>query len=340
MESGTAETSTQANGVANGTGAPAAETLDVHNPATGALIETIAVDSPQVVADTVARVRANQAEWEAIGIEGRYFWLGKLRDWMLDNAGRIGDTMQAETGKVRGDTTAETIYLTDLINFYGTKAAKFIGDETVRPHSALAASKKLMVQYRPYPVVGVISPWNFPLAICAGMTTAALVTGNTVIVKPAEQTPGIARIMCDILHEALDAEKLPRAVLQFCPAPGETTGAALVRDSRVALIAFTGSRAVGLDIVQAAGTTPKGQELRSRDSRSRPRTSRGHRMESRSCFAWRYRGIRVAGASRVCSTRSSRAVRRGPSPPTCRPVRRKWFAPIPTAPPPTPDRYA
>jgi RHH-type proline utilization regulon transcriptional repressor/proline dehydrogenase/delta 1-pyrroline-5-carboxylate dehydrogenase len=102
----------------------------------------------------------------------------------------------------------------------------------------------------------VISPWNFPLAICTGMATAALVTGNTVIVKPAEQTPGIARLMADILWQA----GAPRDVLHFCPAPGETTGAALVRDPRIALIAFTGSKAVGLDIIQAAGVTPPEQE--------------------------------------------------------------------------------
>jgi len=107
------------------------------------------------------------------------------------------------------------------------------------------------VWHQPRGVAAVISPWNFPLAICAGMTTAALVTGNTVIVKPAEQTPGIARVMAEILWEA----GAPKEVLHFLPAPGETTGAALVRDPRVALIAFTGSKAVGLDIVQAAGVT-------------------------------------------------------------------------------------
>ena len=105
--------------------------------------------------------------------------------------------------------------------------------------------------HQPRGVAVVISPWNFPLAICCGMTVAALVTGNTTIVKPAEQTPGIAKIMCDILWEA----GTPRDVLQFLPGTGETVGAALVRDPRVALIAFTGSKAVGLDIIRAAGVT-------------------------------------------------------------------------------------
>ena len=81
MESGTAARGTETNGAPT----PAADSIEVQNPATGELIETIPVDSPEAVAATVARVRGNQAEWEAMGIEGRYHWLGKLRDWLLDN---------------------------------------------------------------------------------------------------------------------------------------------------------------------------------------------------------------------------------------------------------------
>ena len=89
---------------ANGAGA---EQIEVLNPANGSLLATVAVDSPASVAEKVARVRASQPEWEALGIEGRYYWLGKLRDWLLDNQERVLDTMQAETGKVRADATNE-----------------------------------------------------------------------------------------------------------------------------------------------------------------------------------------------------------------------------------------
>ncbi len=109
--------------------------------------------------------------------------------------------------------------------------------------------------YQPRGVAAIISPWNFPLAICCGMTVAALVTGNTVIVKPAEQTPAIAKVMCEILWEA----GAPRDVLAFLPGQGETVGASIVRDPRIAIIAFTGSKAVGLDIIKAAGITPDDQ---------------------------------------------------------------------------------
>ena len=259
MESGTAqESGTGVSGAsANGAGA---ERIEVLNPANGATVGSVAVDSPQSVAATVARVRANQPQWEALSIEGRYRWLGKLRDWLLDNHERVLDTMQAETGKVRGDTTAETVYLTDLINFYGSKAAKFIGDETVRPHSALVASRKLMVQYRPYPVVGVISPWNFPLALALGDAIPALQAGAAVVVKPSEFTPlGLAEII-----EAWKQEIGGPDVFDCVHGTGETGGALI---DEVDFIQFTGSDRTGRKVMaRAADTlTPVSLELGGKD---------------------------------------------------------------------------
>lgn len=109
--------------------------------------------------------------------------------------------------------------------------------------------------YQPRGVAAIISPWNFPMAICCGMTVAALVTGNTVIVKPAGQTTGIAKSICEILWEA----GAPRDALQLMCGPGSVVGSALVRDPRVAIIAFTGSKPVGLDILAASGQTPENQ---------------------------------------------------------------------------------
>ncbi len=169
MESGTVETtSSGTNGATNGAGGSAPERIEVHNPATGGLVGTIDIATAEDVAGTVARVRGNQPAWEALGNDGRYLWLGKLRDWILDNLEEISDSIQAETGKVRGDISSELLYVAELINFYGRNAEKFIGEESVRPQSALVASKKLVIQYRPHPVVGVISPWNFPLSMALG----------------------------------------------------------------------------------------------------------------------------------------------------------------------------
>jgi len=258
VESGTAPKASEAvNGASSGGGA---ERIEVLNPADGTTLGSVEVASPERVAEVVARVRANQAEWEAIGIEGRYRWLGRLRDWLLDNHERVLDTMQAETGKVRGDTSAETVYLTDLINFYGSKAEKFIGDETVRPHSALSASKKLMVHYRPYPVVGVISPWNFPLALALGDAIPALQAGAAVVVKPSEFTP----LGLDEIVAAWKTEIGAPDVFDCVHGTGEAGGALV---DNVDFVQFTGSDRTGRKVMARAAETltPVSLELGGKD---------------------------------------------------------------------------
>src|SRR5690606_239447 len=97
-------------------------------------------------------------------------------------------------------------------------------------------------------VVAVISPWNFPLAIPCGMVSGALVAGNTVILKSAEQTPLIAEVLVSLLHEA----GIPKNALIHMPGMGETVGDQIVKDARVAGIIFTGSKAVGQLITKNA----------------------------------------------------------------------------------------
>jgi acyl-CoA reductase-like NAD-dependent aldehyde dehydrogenase len=257
VESGTAARSTESNGAA---AAAAADSIEVHNPATGALIETIPVDPPEAVAATVQRVRANQPEWEAMGIEGRYHWLGKLRDWLLDNEERVLDTMQAETGKVRADASNEPGYLADLINFYGTRAAGFIGEESVRPHTPLLASKKLRIQYRPYPVVGIISPWNFPLILSLGDSIPALQAGCAVVIKPSEFTPlGLTEVIEAWRHEIGGPD-----VFDCVHGVGETGGALV---DEVDFLQFTGSDRTGRKVMARAAETltPVSLELGGKD---------------------------------------------------------------------------
>jgi acyl-CoA reductase-like NAD-dependent aldehyde dehydrogenase len=236
------------------------DSIEVHNPATGALIATLPVDSPAEVAAKVQRVRANQPEWEAMGIEARYHWLGKLRDWLLDNEERVLDTMQAETGKVRADAKNEPSYLADLINFYGSRAAGFIGEESVRPHSPLLASKKLRIQYRPHPVVGIISPWNFPLILSLGDAIPALQAGCAVVVKPSEFTPlGLAEVV-----EAWKQEIGGPDVFDCVHGTGETGGALV---DEVDFIQFTGSDGTGRKVMARAAETltPVSLELGGKD---------------------------------------------------------------------------
>lgn len=112
------------------------------------------------------------------------------------------------------------------------------------------------IEVLPRGIAVVIPPWNFPLAIPCGMTVAALVAGNTVVLKPAEQSPVIAAHLVSILEEA----GLPPGVLGFLPGRGEEVGQALVDDPRVDVIAFTGSRPVGLEINRRAATPRAGRD--------------------------------------------------------------------------------
>ena len=261
MESGTAETSTETNGTvngANGAASPRRSTSSTPRPAS--VVDSIAIDSPEAIAATVARVRANQAEWEAIGIEGRYHWLGKLRDWILDNTERIADTMQAETGKVRADVSLDLGYVADLINFYGTKAEQVHRRRNRPPPLAAARREEAPVQYRPYPVVGVISPWNFPLAMALGDSIPALQAGAAVVVKPSEFTPLSLLEVIKAWKEEIGAPDVFDCVL----GTGEAGGALI---DNVDYIQFTGSDRTGRKVMARAAETltPVSLELGGKD---------------------------------------------------------------------------
>ncbi len=209
--------------------------------------------------DMIAKADAAFAAWRDTDPRKRAEVLVRTAALMRRQRDGLAGVMIKESGKTWREADADVCEAIDFCDYYArlavplferTRLGKFIGelDETL---------------YQPRGVAAVISPWNFPLAILAGMTTAALVTGNPVIMKPAEQTPGIAAILFDILQDAMKESGIDRTlaqnILHFCPAPGESTGAAIVRDPRVAIIAFTGSKAVGLDILKAAGHTPDEQ---------------------------------------------------------------------------------
>jgi len=118
------------------------------------------------------------------------------------------------------------------------------------------AGEENELRYIPLGVGAIIPPWNFPFAIMAGMTCAALVVGNTAVLKPAEQTPCIAARFVGLLHEV----GLPRDVLQFITGDGEVVGGAITRHPKTRFISFTGSRAVGLLLHEVSATVAPGQK--------------------------------------------------------------------------------
>ncbi len=138
----------------------------------------------------------------------------------------------------------------DFLEYYARQALEL---ERGRP-LVQAPGERNTMRYAPRGVAAVIAPWNFPLAIPCGMTAAALAAGNAAVLKPAEQSPGSAGVLVEALHAA----GVPPDALALLPGFGEA-GEALVRDPRVHVIAFTGSGAVGLEILRAAADTPDEQ---------------------------------------------------------------------------------
>jgi betaine-aldehyde dehydrogenase len=221
----------------------------------------VPIDPPKLVAEKAARLRASQAEWEGLGIKGRYRWLGALRDWLLDNEDRVADVLQAETGKVRAEATGEVLYLADLIGFYGARAAGFLAEEKVRPHTLLMAAKKQRIQYRPYPLVGVIGPWNFPLVLSLGDAIPALQAGAAVLLKPSELTPlSLAEVIAAWQQEIGGPDVLE------CVHGAGLTGEALV--DAVDYVQFTGSDRTGRKVMERAARTltPVSLELGGKDA--------------------------------------------------------------------------
>jgi RHH-type transcriptional regulator, proline utilization regulon repressor / proline dehydrogenase / delta 1-pyrroline-5-carboxylate dehydrogenase len=155
-----------------------------------------------------------------------------------------------ECAKPWGEADADVCEAIDFLEYYARA-----GIELERGRELLqVAGERNTMRYAPRGVVAVISPWNFPLAIPTGMTAAGLAAGNAVVLKPAEQSPGSALMLVEALHAA----GVPPDALSLLPGFGDA-GAALVRDPRVHVIAFTGSGSVGLEIVRAAAETPEGQ---------------------------------------------------------------------------------
>ncbi|MGO8719117.1 MAG: L-glutamate gamma-semialdehyde dehydrogenase [Acidobacteriaceae bacterium] len=156
-----------------------------------------------------------------------------------------------EVGKNWGEADADVGETIDFLEFYAREALR-LADATT-PIQYPGERNELL--YIPLGVGAVIPPWNFPLAIMAGMTAAAVVTGNTVILKPSSDSPTIAAKFFNLLEEA----GLPPGVVNFCPGSGATFGNAIVEHPKTRFIAFTGSKEVGLDIHARAAQARPGQ---------------------------------------------------------------------------------
>jgi betaine-aldehyde dehydrogenase len=229
----------------SGNGPSRASQFEVRSPVDGRTIATLPNQDAEDVRAAVRRLRSDQAAWDTLGPAGRGQWLGRLRDWLLDNDERVAKLLQRETGKPWQEAALEVPTAIDLLEYYRKRADEFLADSHPRPHGLLTASKRLTIAYRPYPVVGIICPWNFPILIALADAVPALLAGAAVAIKPSELAPLATREIIRGWREDLGA---PR-VLECLTGAGDT-GAALVAEADY--IQFTGSTSTGRKIAQRA----------------------------------------------------------------------------------------
>jgi 1-pyrroline-5-carboxylate dehydrogenase len=230
---------------------------------TGRWIESRDPGRPQRILGRVARAGLSELEL-AIAAAGKAFdrWsrtpvLERARvilgvaEFLRRRRFELDALLMLEAGKVRVEADADLAEAVDFLEFYAREMIRYGGEQPLVSIPGEASSQV----YIPLGVGAVIPPWNFPLAILTGMTSAAIVTGNTVVLKPSSETPLIARRLIEAFEEA----GLPPGVLNFLPGSGSEIGDSLIDSPKIRFVAFTGSKEVGLRINERAAKHRDGQ---------------------------------------------------------------------------------
>jgi RHH-type proline utilization regulon transcriptional repressor/proline dehydrogenase/delta 1-pyrroline-5-carboxylate dehydrogenase len=223
-----------------------AELLSTDPGAPSRLVARCAVATAAEVREAVGVAQRGLRTWRAVPASGRAEALRGAAAWMRERRLMLAALQVRECAKPWTEADADVCEAIDFLEYYARSAIELDrGRELLQ-----VPGERNEMAYAPRGVAAVIAPWNFPLAIPCGMTSAALATGNAVVLKPAEQSPAMA----EMLVAALRAGGVPADAISLLPGEGET-GETLVRDPRVHVIAFTGSLPVGREIVRAAAET-------------------------------------------------------------------------------------
>lgn len=216
----------------------------VRNPATGAPAGEVAWTDPADVAGIAAGLRIAQREWERRGATGRAAALARFAVWLADHRDQIEQLLIAETGKSGTDAAQEVPLLIMIVSYVIKVMDKAMAPETRPASLPLLAIKKIAVHYRPRQVVGVIAPWNYPVANALMDAIGALAAGCAVLLKPSEQTP----LTAELLQQGWRASGAPAvfAVVQGAREVAE----ALIDNSDY--VQFTGSTATGRKVAERA----------------------------------------------------------------------------------------
>jgi acyl-CoA reductase-like NAD-dependent aldehyde dehydrogenase len=224
-----------------------AATLQVIEPATEDVLEEIPRAGAEDVDAAVARARAAFPAWRAVAPADRARLLHRLADALAERHDELSVLEARNAGKPIGDARGEIGMVVDTFRYYAAAPERLLGD-TIPVAGGLGFTIR-----EPLGVVGLITPWNFPLAIASWKLAPALAAGNTVVLKPAELTPLTALRFAAIALEA----GIPEGVVNVVAGPGSVCGQRLVEHPDVAKVAFTGSTEVGRSIAAAAAATIK-----------------------------------------------------------------------------------
>lgn len=190
-------------------------------------------------------------EWKNVSPKKRAEFLLKAANIMRKRKHEFSAMMVFEVGKNWAEADGDTAEAIDFMEFYAREMIRYAGKQPVVKYPG----EKNYLEYLPLGVGIVIPPWNFPLAILVGMSTASIVTGNTIILKPSSDSPAIAQMFVELMEEV----KLPAGVLNFVTGGGGSIGDILVQHPLTRYISFTGSMAVGLRINELAAKKAPGQ---------------------------------------------------------------------------------
>lgn len=234
------------------------------NPATGEEIGRVPQNTVEEVAAAARAARAAQPDWAATPVRERVKMLRKARDFIAARADHLAEVISRDNGKTRTDAmVAEVLPAAMATSYYCRRAACFLADRRLWPANLLLANKAARIVRRPWGVVGVVSPWNYPFSIPFSEVVMALLAGNAVLLKVASQTQLVGRA----IEECLAAAGLPPGVFTHLNLPGRLAGDALL-GAGVDKLFFTGSVAVGKTLMAKAAETltPVSLELGGNDA--------------------------------------------------------------------------
>jgi alpha-ketoglutaric semialdehyde dehydrogenase len=224
--------------------ATATATFESLNPSTGEVIESFPRSTAEDVDRAVDAALEAWESWRLTPAPERGNILFRFAQLLEQHKPELSELMTREMGKVKAEAGGDVQEAIDMSYYMGGEGRRLFGQTT----PSELRDKFMMSVRMPVGVVGAITPWNFPIAIPAWKLCPALVCGNTVVLKPAEDTPLLAQRFVELLHEA----GLPEGVVQIVHGFGEEAGDALVRHPDVPIITFTGSRETGVLVTKAA----------------------------------------------------------------------------------------